>query len=490
MSRIRTRLRLAAVAAAGAVALSSCGFSAYDLPLPGGADLGQDPMTVTVEFRDVLDLVPQSAVKVDDVSVGRVDAVELDGYAARVTLLVRQDVDLPDNALAAIRQTSLLGEKFVDLSAPETGATDDRLGDGDLIPLERTGRNPEIEEVFGALSLVLNGGGVAQLRTITQELNQALEGREGTVKSVLRRIDTFMGGLDAGRNDIVEAIEQLNRLAITANEQRGSIELALDELPDALASIDRQRDDLVRVLGALDELSNASVEVIRASKQGTVDSLRALDPVLTKLAEAGQSLPDSLSTLLTYPFVDEVVGRNPTAARNLHFGDYTNLSVKLDVDLRNGLPTVPGLPALPGLPDLPLGRTVNQLTDVQRCLLSGQPGGEVCASLRPRQLRALCADFPTSPLTAVLCPGSRPGQGGGAGGGGGLLGELPIIGDLLGLRAPQSSEGGASCLLPGLLCRVAPGGTTEAAGAGAPPRARGTAALTALLGQTVEGAQR
>ena len=41
------------------------------MPLPGGADLGGDPYAVTVEFRDVLDLVPQSAVKVDDVTVGQ-----------------------------------------------------------------------------------------------------------------------------------------------------------------------------------------------------------------------------------------------------------------------------------------------------------------------------------------------------------------------------------------------------------------------------------
>ena len=69
-----------------------------------------------VEFRDVLDLVPQSTVKVDDVTVGRVTSVKLKGYHADVTMLLPRDVDLPDNARAEIRQTSLLGEKFVSLS--------------------------------------------------------------------------------------------------------------------------------------------------------------------------------------------------------------------------------------------------------------------------------------------------------------------------------------------------------------------------------------
>ena len=87
-----------------------------------------------------------------------------------------------------------------------------------MIPIERAGRNPEVEEVLGALSLLLNGGGVAQLKTITQELNLALEGREDSARSVLRNLRTFTGQLDDNKADIVDAIESLNRLAIAARE--------------------------------------------------------------------------------------------------------------------------------------------------------------------------------------------------------------------------------------------------------------------------------
>ena len=109
----------------------------------------------------------------------------LDGYTAVVTLQLRNDVDLPDNAVAEIRQTSLLGEKFVSLAPPADSPSPSSCGDGDRIALDRTGRNPEVEEVLGALSLLLNGGGVAQLKTIASELNKALDGRESNAKSVL-----------------------------------------------------------------------------------------------------------------------------------------------------------------------------------------------------------------------------------------------------------------------------------------------------------------
>ena len=184
MAGLGRKLRILVGLLLSSVVLSGCDFDVYSLPLPGGTDVGDDPITVTVQFEDVLDLVPKSTVKVNDVSVGMVKEIELEGYHANVTLQLRNNTKLPENTVAEIRQTSLLGEKFVSLAAPETGA-EGTLGDGDVIPLERSGRNPEVEEVLGALSLILNGGGVAQLKTIAQELNKAVTGREDNVRSVL-----------------------------------------------------------------------------------------------------------------------------------------------------------------------------------------------------------------------------------------------------------------------------------------------------------------
>lgn len=343
------RLVTTAAAALGLLTLTSCDLAVTNMSLPGGADLGDNPYSVKVEFRDVLDLVPQSSVKVSEVTVGKVDEIELKGYTAEVTLMVRGDVKLPDNAFAEIRQTSLLGEKFVSLSAPETGATG-RLSNNDRIPLQNTGRNPEVEEVLGALSLVLNGGGVAQLKTISAELNNALEGRESDVKSVFRRVSLFMKQLDDNKGAIVEALERVNALSVDLNKQEQTLDVALDNLPQALASIDQQRDDLVKMLQALAELSDVGTKVIQQSKAATIDSLNALAPTLTKLAEAGDDFPRSLQVALTFPFVDAIVGQNAQQARDWHMGDYTNLSVQLEIDLASGhLPpfSLPGGLSLP-----------------------------------------------------------------------------------------------------------------------------------------------
>ncbi|MFE5796258.1 MCE family protein [Streptomyces sp. NPDC056503] len=316
-------LGLGLAVALGALPVPSVRFDGVqDLPLPGGADLGDHPYTVTAEIADVLSLVPQSAVKVNDVAVGRVTAIALDPgtWTARVTLKINGEVRLPADTGARVEQSSLLGEKYVQLVAPPAGApprggvqrtaarrdTGARLADGSVIPLARTSRDTEVEEVFGALSLLLNGGGVNQLKTITRELNAALGGREPEVRSMLRRVDTLVKTLDAHRGDITRALDGLNRLSTTLAGRKKDVDTILTDLSPGLKTLENQRGSLLTMLRALDTLSGVAVSTVEASKKDMIADLKALAPTLTALADAGADLPDSLQVLLTYPFTDEV----------------------------------------------------------------------------------------------------------------------------------------------------------------------------------------
>ncbi len=449
------RTRLVLGMALASVTLSACEFDVYSLPLPGGPDTGDDPITVTAQFADVLDLVPKSTVKVNDVTIGKVTDVDLEGYTATVTMELRNDVDLPDDAVARLRQTSLLGEKFVELAAPPTGGTEERLGDGDVIEIESTGRNPEVEEVLGALSLVLNGGGVAQLKTISSELNNALEGREDSARSVLQQVDTLVGTLDENKDDIVDAIQRLNQLAIAVRQQQGTIDDALDELPSALRSLDSQREDLVQMLQSLNELGDVGVRVIQQSKDTTIETIRQLQPVLTELANSGDAFVKAFNVALTYPFVDEVVGRDPQVARNLHMGDYTNLSVQLEVDLSLGIDGIPT--SLPTLLPTELEPTA-VLGAVAACLTSGDLTSQECQKVLSNlslvlELREECARPKNQDVVVCTLLNQVPGLPD-LPGLGGL--DLPLLGDLFG--GTSGGDGGAGLPLP----RPAPGAGAKA----------------------------
>ncbi|WP_091307751.1 MCE family protein [Amycolatopsis tolypomycina] len=322
--------RLAGVLA-GVLVLAACsdgGFNGlYGTPLPGGADVGDHPYHVTALFTDVLDLVPQSSVKVNDVAVGRVDKITLtpDTRSALVAMTVNGDIALPANARAELKQSSLLGEKFVELSVPTAEPASGKLADGAQIPLGRTNRNPEVEEVLGALSLLLNGGGVEQIQKISHELNDALSGNEPEIRALLSRVDELATQLDGHKTEILRAIDGLAKLSHTLTGQTQNLTNALDNLAPGLKVVTDQRDQLVGMLTALNTLSGVAVDTVTKSRDQLVANLKALQPTLAKLAEAGQNLPNALQILLTYPF--------PDYAGNVIKGDYANVEANVNLDL-------------------------------------------------------------------------------------------------------------------------------------------------------------
>jgi len=323
------RSAIAAAAAATALVLATAGCSSiwsngiYSIPLPGGASLGSHPYQVTARFADVLDLVPQSAVKVNDVSVGRVTSIYLPqgSWTASVTMLINGDVRLPANAIAQVEQSSLLGEQYIALSAPPGVPASGRLANGAVIPEYRTTTNTTVEQVLGALSLLLNGGGIDQLHTITSQLAIALNQDEPQVRQLLVRLQALLANLNDHRGDIITALDGLNALSATLAARDRQIGNALDHLTPGLKVLADEHAQLVTMLNSLHALSGVAVATINASQASLVTDLRLLTPTLTELADAGQDLPLALQVLLTYPFTDQVLDDVQ--------GDYLNIYLKV-----------------------------------------------------------------------------------------------------------------------------------------------------------------
>jgi phospholipid/cholesterol/gamma-HCH transport system substrate-binding protein len=375
MSTVRRPRALAALLLICAVALTGCR-GLTDVRLPGG-NAGEDPYTVNVIFDDVLNLEQQAAVRVNDVAVGDVSKVRIQGFKAKVTLRIRKDIVLPKNTFAELRQTSLFGEKFVALGPPPAPEQPrGRLEEGAVI--DRSGRNPETEEVLAALSALLNGGGIAQLQTISVELSNALAGRESRVRDALRQVNSLVGALDDRKNEIVRALENVDALANRLARQRGTIASALDNIPPALAVLTDQRTQLTKMLTSLSNLGVVADDVIKNSRENTVQVLNDLQPILTNLDAAKTNIVSSLELLTNYPF--------PSTVKDGIHGDYAGLyaSINLNVsDLVRGLTSnQSGAPGLPNIPNpLPIDPDLGPLDGV----LGGGGGGTAQQRSLPTQ---------------------------------------------------------------------------------------------------------
>ncbi|MGZ4474478.1 MAG: MCE family protein [Nocardioides sp.] len=417
--------------------LSGCGMQAYDLPLPGKVVKASDGYQVTADFADVVDVVPRTLVMANDVAVGQVDDVKRVGWHAEVTMTIRKDIVLPADAVADVRQTSLLGEKYISLSAPggDTVKSAGRLADGAHIALDSTARNPEVEEVLGALSSLLAGGGVGQLKTISTELNKMMDGRTEDIRAVLTQVNTLVGTLDKSKDDIVAAMTQVDRLTATLNHEKSTISDALDSFGPAITVLHQQHHDLMNMLQGLDNLGTIATRVINRNGKQLTTILDDLRPTLTKLADAGDSLPRGLMMAASFPF--------PKQAETLAKGDYSNALFHMEFDLGkllNGLATG-GNTGLPQVLQLcstyssdcnqlqPLVKTLCKLTGLDfACSMVGK------ASVLPSTSKGSKA--------ATVPPGTSPGAGAP------LLG---LTGGLLGGGSSGTSSGGIGGLADSLL---------------------------------------
>jgi phospholipid/cholesterol/gamma-HCH transport system substrate-binding protein len=320
-------LRWVATAIVAVIALAGCGFKgAYSLPLPGGAG-GGPVYHVTAVFADVQDLVPMSAVRVDDVAVGDVTGIDYDpnDNRAHVHMRIKKSVHLPANAVATLEQTTLLGEKYVAISPPSNApASSEPLRDGAVIDDNATSNLPDVEELFGVLSAVLNGGDLQDLQTIDLEISKALGGREQAIKSALSQLDTFVGDLDSQKHQIVRALDELDRFSGALAKQTGTIATALDDLGPGLKVLADNREQFTTLLTDLSRFGKVATRIITASRQQTVAGLRDLQPILHHLKAAGSNLPHALELLVTYPFPRNVDKAIP--------GDYNGLYLSFNAD--------------------------------------------------------------------------------------------------------------------------------------------------------------
>ena len=154
--------------------------------------------------------------------------------------------------------------------------------------------------------------------------------------------------LDDQRDDILAAVNDVARLSSRFAGQRTVITKALDEIGPALETLSTERPDITGALGALTDLADVVVPLVRNVRDGLVSDLENLDPVVRGILDAGKATVTALGFALTFPFAPETV-------TNACRGDYCNLTMMLDLTnsaLTNGFIKPDGSLGIPGFPGL------------------------------------------------------------------------------------------------------------------------------------------
>jgi phospholipid/cholesterol/gamma-HCH transport system substrate-binding protein len=213
----------------------------------------------------------------------------------------------------------------VELGPPANTPPAGRLHQGSLIPLSNAHAYPTTEQTLASLSLLFNGGGIGQIQDITAAFSTALRGREQDLRGFNEQVNQFVNHLNEQRDDIIAANESMNRLASQFADKKPIFDKALRTIPDALAVLRDQRENMADAFDQFGKLSALTTDTLNKSKDNLVKEFNDIGPVLESLANAGPALTRSASLFSTVW---------PKENLDKWFrGDYANLTMVVDLTL-------------------------------------------------------------------------------------------------------------------------------------------------------------
>jgi phospholipid/cholesterol/gamma-HCH transport system substrate-binding protein len=386
------RIRLLVALIAIALLATGCGPTFGDLPLPGNG-VGGDTVTVKVQFDEALNLAEGAAVKVNGVASGKVESVSAKDFKAIAVMKVNKAAKMRSDATARLRYTTPLGELFVDITNPAQGTL---LRDGEMLDPARSTTAPTVEDALSSASLLVNGGGLNQLQTVTDQLNKAIGGREDEVRTLLARSDTFLTQANATTGDIDRALRALAGVSVVLNRNRGVIREALTDIRPAAKVLRQNTPGLTRFLAKLAEFSSTANHVVGQTRAEILQMFREVSPVLQEFLNVRGDFGPSLNDLVG-------IGK---ALNTAIPGDYANMRLELQlagVTLPNLLGTGGGgstgangngTGGLPGTSST--SGSSNPLGDLLGGLLGGLTGGGTAGKTAPRVLPSQQSDSPLS----------------------------------------------------------------------------------------------
>lgn len=263
-----------------------------------GFEVGCGGTEIIGKFEQVGDLVENSNVQSSDVVIGTVQKIELDGWEAQLTMCLDGDEEIPQDSLAVVRTTSLLGEKFVDLQPQTQGPP--FLEDGDILDVDQTSKATELEEVFAKLAGVLGTGNLEQINRFTSAQATILRDNADELREVLGSLREFTDVLADRKESIASAVDNLDSVAATLIDEAPVLERFLKSFGESSEVLADQQDGLRSLVFSLDRFTKVSVRLLQQTEGSLNKQFAKLRPVLNTVVANSENLRKTLETLATF----------------------------------------------------------------------------------------------------------------------------------------------------------------------------------------------
>ncbi|MEU0729885.1 MCE family protein [Streptomyces sp. NPDC006140] len=257
-----------------------------------------DPVRVTAYFPRTVGIYPGSDVRVLGVRIGEVRSITPEGGRVRVELEYDKDRRVPADAQAAIINSSVVSDRYVQLlPVYRTGPV---LRDGAVIPESRTAVPVELDRIFDSLhttSEALGPKGANQDGSLARLLGVSADNLEGQGKHLNRTVEDLSRAvttLSDGRGDLFGTVRNLQvfTAALAADDQDvRSFNKSLAEVAGQLAG---EREDLAAALKYLAKALGDVADFVKKNKKTLAADVKGLSRVTKVLVTQRAALEELL----------------------------------------------------------------------------------------------------------------------------------------------------------------------------------------------------
>ncbi len=168
-----------------------------------------------------------------------------------------------------------------------------------MLTTDDTDTAPTVEDALSQASLLVNGGGLAQLQTVTEELNTIVGGREDKVRSLLEGSTSFLTEANATTDDIDLALRSLASVAKTLRARQQVINRAVREIRPAARVLRQNTPGLTRLLQEVEKFSAVANKTVSLTRTQLLNLIRQAQPVLAEFTRNRGEYAVSLRSLVS-----------------------------------------------------------------------------------------------------------------------------------------------------------------------------------------------
>jgi phospholipid/cholesterol/gamma-HCH transport system substrate-binding protein len=248
------------------------------------------PKTITAYFTTTTAIYPGDDVRVAGIKVGSIAGIQPEGTRVKLTMHVDHGVPIPADAKAVVVAQNLVAARYVQLT-PAYRSSGPTMGDGAVIPVERTAVPVEWDEVKDQLMRLatdlgpsgkvssssigrfidsaanaLGGNGDKLRQTLAQlsGVGRILADGSGNVVDIIKNLQTFVTALRDSGQQLVQFNDRLATLSSVLNDSRSDLDAALTNLAAALPEVQRfiagTRDPTAEQIARLADLTQILVD--------------------------------------------------------------------------------------------------------------------------------------------------------------------------------------------------------------------------------------